>query len=458
MSGGSAAALPAGGQDARVDRRRRWPLLVGLGALALVGPLVAILSTPHYTPLYDSADYVRHAQSIAHGHGYPPATSLEAPGGGSTAFRPPVYPFLLAVPFRLFGASFPAARIFTALFGVVVVLLVYEIALCIWDRRTALVAGVLCALFPPLIALNSGFFSEPVFLVFELAAVLVVVRFTERPRGFWAPMLAGVLCGLAALTRGNGLLLVPLVALATALIGGSRRQKALRAAAVLAAAILVITPWTIRNAVVFHRFVPVTTETGFTMIQLFNPQAAADDAQNQFWLPGLRRIFRNRSLNEAAIDARLTARAVGFASGHPAYAVKAVAINTLRTLSLWSGRYTGFFSYGGNGLSWSAPFRALVDLAIYPVYLLAALALLVRLRGRQAPRIPLVFWLVPLVLVVASGAAAGASRYRAPADPFFLMLAAAGAAALTGGLGVRRFGAGRSPGPGERNQQVAAAA
>ena len=56
------------------------------------------------------------------------------------------------------------------------------------------------------------------------------------------------------------------------------RVRVQRAAAVLGAFLVVISPWLIRDAVVFHQFVPITTEGGFTAAGQYNALAGQDDA------------------------------------------------------------------------------------------------------------------------------------------------------------------------------------
>jgi len=408
-----------GPKPERVSRRALfWLALVAFGL-----PAVVILISSGYKPVYDSADYARLGLSIAHGNGYPRGPL------GPTAFRPPGYPALLGAVFALSGDSYTAGRLATAACGAVAVVLVYLITLRLWGGRAAVFAGALAALFPPLVALDVGFFSEPLFLAFELCALFAVIRYAEDPHGWKAPLAAGALCGLAALSRDNGLLLIPVVVIAVAVAAQSWRERTLGAASVLIAAVVVVAPWTVRNALAYHRFVPVSTETGFTMIGVLNPQAAADGGEAH--VPNEEDIVRV-SHNEGQFDALLTARALHYGWSHPAYVVKADLLNVMRTLALWPGRYTGFYSYSALGVRWSRLWRGLTDLSVYVIYVLALLGVATMMRGRRTPTRPppLVLWLGPVALLVASGLAAGAARYRAPADPLFLMIAGIGSATL----------------------------
>src|SRR3954451_5128628 len=135
-------------EGARSLLRSRWALAAL--ALALVLRVAQIAATRHWQPVADPADYVRHAISIAHGHGM--AASF-LPGGGPSALRPPAYPYFLGGVFAVSGNSFTAGRLAAALLGVVSVALIGVIAQLLWTRSVALVAMAIAALYPPFVLL-----------------------------------------------------------------------------------------------------------------------------------------------------------------------------------------------------------------------------------------------------------------------------------------------------------------
>jgi hypothetical protein len=105
-----------------------------------------------------------------------------------------------------------------------------------------------------------------------------------------------------------------------------------------------------------------------------------------------------------------------------------VGLNSLRMFGLGPGhRYVEEIWYGEMGIPKSA--RPWTRVSVYLMTLLALLAIVVRrpLRrlGRQA-----FLWLIPLMLLVGPAVALGGPRYRVPIDPFLVLAAAAGLAAL----------------------------
>jgi 4-amino-4-deoxy-L-arabinose transferase-like glycosyltransferase len=412
--------------------RNPTPLLVILG-LALVVRLGVIVATPHFTPIFDAADFHRHATSIAGGHGYPaPQLGLHGP----TAFRTPGYPVALAVVQKL-GGGWTAERVLGALLGVLTVLLIYVLARTLWGARVAVLAGAIAAIFPPLVVLNVSLLSEVLFLPLMLAAVLAVLEYRESQSLRWAAA-AGVLCGLSALTRPNGLVLVlALAAGAWTLRPRFSRTGVLAPAVVVLATVVTISPWVIRNAIEFHRFVGLGTGAGYALAGTYNGEARArGDHPGQPFAPNSLRTFRDifvrRDLDEAQFTGRLNDRAVDYIKAHPGYVVEAMAWNILRVLDIERADSfeRAFAAQEVQAQHVDAVDSPIVFLgSLYAVLLLAVLGVVV-LAGRvQTRTAPWFVWLVPLFMVLPALAIYGLPRYRAPVDPFLVMLAGLGAVA-----------------------------
>jgi hypothetical protein len=109
------------------------------------------------------------------------------------------------------------------------------------------------------------FWVETIFLVLLWWGLERVLAADARARTGPA-LAAGVLWGMAVLARETLLYFVPLAALWLA--GGRTRDGGRRrAAALVVSAVLVVAPWTLRNWVTFHAFVPVSTAGGLNLFQ-----------------------------------------------------------------------------------------------------------------------------------------------------------------------------------------------
>lgn len=376
-------------------------LVAAILALALTLRLgLAVLHDPP-PATGDAADYARHAASLADQGSYP--ESGIAPSGGPTAFRPPGYPLQLAAVYEVIGRG-DGPRVVGALIGTLAVALLGLCALWLFGRREALAAMALAAVFPPLIMVSVAQLSEGLFIALMLAALACGLRARTDPRVAWVAA-AGALAGVAALTRTNGLvILLPL------LLAVPRRRLV-----VLAAAILVIAPWSVRNASVFDSFVPTTTQAGFTLAGAYNETAREDGRFPAAWRPPTMYLAdADVRDDEVELERHFRSKALDFATDHPLYVPRVVFWATVRMLNLadaeiekLSAREAGV----GDGY---------VRLNRYSTWLLLALAA----AGAFLARPPPWLWLFPLLLWLSVAVAIGATRYRTPVDPFLILLAA----------------------------------
>lgn len=410
-------------------RRRPSRGLVTVIALALVVRLAVIAATPHFIPQTDAADYDRIAVSLAHSGRFPP--SLLAPGGGPTAFRPPSFPVVLAGAYAITGTGskydrWQAGRVLEALLGTLAVVLIGLIAARLWGPHAGLLSGAIGAVFPPLLLIGSSLMSESLFVPLVLGAVLCALVYRDsltRRRWPWA-ITVGVLIGLAALTRSNGLALLLPIGL---LVWSERPRRSWRSmlgpALVLAATMLTLVPWTIRNALVLRALDPIGTESGYALAGTYNAHTQHRAKYPAMWAPPVAQFRELAAVHpradEAQISRDLDSSALHYVSAHPMYVAKVALWNSLRLLNLTG---TGFERFASQYEAYPA---GLAVLSVYAFWLLGALALVGALVP-AARRVPGAFWGCPLVILVSSLLFIGATRYRAPADPFLVMLAALG--------------------------------
>ena len=188
-------------------------------------------------------------------------------------------------------------------------------------RGAGLIAAGLATIYPPLLANDGVSLSEPLGLLAMLAAIWALLA--GRPA--WA----GIAAGLLVLTRPSAQLIVPLLALVL------WRQVGLRRAAAFAAvAVIVVTPWVIRNESIFDRPV-IVTSNGFNLAAIYSPVALK---AGQFVDP----VFDNRfasvrdfghsfvNLNEANLDSAFRRQGIKGIREHPGQVPSVIWLNTRR--------------------------------------------------------------------------------------------------------------------------------
>lgn len=410
--------------------RWRWRLC-GIVVLALVVRLAIIVLTPHASLFGDPVSYQRHAASIASGHGYP-RSEIASPSTPS-AFRPPAYPYVLGGLYAAVGVHVLAARLLSALLGVLTVVLIAYLGRALWDERVGLVAAGLTAISLPLVALNETLLSESLFVPVELLLAGCLLMCVRDPRRIRWVLLSALLCGVAALTRVVAdLWLLPLIVVVAA-SSRSRPQALRRVAAAIAVFLATLAPWTVRNAVAFHAFVPISTEGGFTMAGKYNSEAAAPNAleavaRDPLDVPGVvasvaHLYAQPHGVDEAQLDKAFRDDALDYMTAHPRAVVVSVWLDTLRLLDLGKAHtFVSRTSYRELGLpGW---LQRPATICAQLIAALALLALLARAARRLSyPLGPTWFWLLPLLAALLTVPFGGNPRKRLPLDPFLILLA-----------------------------------
>jgi len=186
----------------------------------------------------------------------------------STVFIMPGIVFVLAPFVKIFGmvAAITPFRIFSAILQTATLYMIFLLARKMFNNKVAVVALILSAIYIPNIYMTSLLLTETVFLFLFMLLCLIVVHGLEKKELKYY-IVGGIVWGLAALFRPS-IGLFPLVILGMWLIKKYTLKEMLKFG--LAASItfiLVMSPWWIRNALVFNRFIPFTLSTGNPMLQ-----------------------------------------------------------------------------------------------------------------------------------------------------------------------------------------------
>jgi 4-amino-4-deoxy-L-arabinose transferase-like glycosyltransferase len=317
--------------------------------------------------------------------------------------------------------------------GTVSVGLLGLVALEAFGGGPALAALAIAAAYPVFVELSGTLVAENLLLVFELAAIWTALRARRacHPLGWIAA--TGILTGLATLTHENAALFVLPLGVAAWSVARARlttgvRRPALRAlwapALLVACACVMIAPWTARNAAELHHFVPVSDETGITLIGTYNATSAAARPVHYKWdlflkMPEFKALARAaHHYDEVHLSNVLTSRALDYIGAHPSSPLDVGFHNTLRMFEL-EGTFAWHASYAAIGLPASA---AGIGVVSFWVLLAVAIAGWFTAVRREAPgwlwAFPVLYWLSITFVNVET------PRFREPIDPFLVLLAA----------------------------------
>ena len=254
------------------SRLRAVPVLVWMVLIALVLRLALI---PFNSFLFEDLMDANHIHAWEQGN--VARALLAGQGFGSpflsnqpSAIMPPVYPLIVAGFFRVFGIhtaqSIFAIHAFDCLINSLACIPIFLVARRSFGPRVALWAAWTWVFFPYGIYFSAAWAWSTHLLLLCLCWMLYMAQDMERsPRlALWAGF--GALAGFAALAEPSALVLVPflllLAAWRLARTGKRWLLPGMVASLTLTAA---ISPWMIRNALVFHRFIPMRDSMGLEM-------------------------------------------------------------------------------------------------------------------------------------------------------------------------------------------------
>jgi 4-amino-4-deoxy-L-arabinose transferase-like glycosyltransferase len=232
-------------------------VIAAAGAAARVAWVQLAAFRPHGL-IIDEVYYDRVANFVADGMGYISPEAFDQGQILPSAEKPPLYPLLLAVQSLLGSSSFHSHRLMGAALGAVTIVLLGLLARRLGGPRLGIVVAVLVAADPELWKWETQVLSEPLYGVLVALVLLTAYWVRDSPTPARGALLGAVI-GLATLTRPEGLLL--LVLLSALLLWVHRRAALKPVLAALAACVLVLAPWTIRNWSEFGRPVLLSNQS-----------------------------------------------------------------------------------------------------------------------------------------------------------------------------------------------------
>ncbi|WP_295392984.1 glycosyltransferase family 39 protein [uncultured Thiodictyon sp.] len=279
-----------------------WILVILLAAL----PRLVVFFELPYQPIADAWWYHSTALNLATGYGY-------SIGGQVTAYRPPGYPFLLSLTYRLLGPNFAWAWLLGAVSTVIVILTTYYIARRQYGAVVARLATIAIAVYPALVLQTGQAMSDLPFLAGLLLLILFILSYF--PPRLMHVVIIGVALGALTLTRGVAIGLVGVIPVIW-FIQGLPARKLVIASVMLGLAFMIsVTPWMARNYSIFGRYV-IATNTGINAYIGNNHRASGGYGF------GALRLAKGKYPNESELDRALLNKAVDFVSAHPIDAAK----------------------------------------------------------------------------------------------------------------------------------------
>lgn len=242
-------------KDSVIPHTQQRSLIILLGIAFAIRLVIALsISTPLIS---DDREYHAIGVALADGKGF-------IADGQPTAFRAPGYPILLGFCYQLFGQSTVAIRCLHAIIDTFSCLLLFLIGEWLFGKRTGLIAAGILAVFPLHILYVARINTEIVFTFFFLLTVWLLICQRKENQLWFHLGLVGVVLGLTTLIK-------PIAAIFLIPCGWfiwqhntKYKSNFLQIGFLTACFLLTLTPWMIRNYIVFSRFA-LTSNTGINL-------------------------------------------------------------------------------------------------------------------------------------------------------------------------------------------------
>lgn len=328
------------------------------------------------------------AASLVRGHGF--AGGFHDFSGPTTWFAP-VYPVILSGLFRMFGIQTLASAIAVCgvhiLCAMATAVLIMNIGARLCNPTAGLIGALIWGLTPKAALPEFLLVESTVSAMLVCLGILLALGLSAKSRK-WQWFLSGMVWGFAGLTSPATLAALPVI-----LIYLSRKIRPLpwTPALVLTAAVgVTLAPWMIRDAMIFHRFVPVR-DNGLAEIYFANVGYEENPSGGS---------MEYQRLGEAKFVTMIEKKLVSYLRSHP---LRFVKDSLVRVTRFWTNP-DGLF--GISGL----------------VSVLSFVGLLVVLQRCWLAALPFfaVMCAYPLIYYMS----VTFSRYRQPVDPFLYVLAA----------------------------------
>jgi hypothetical protein len=362
----------------------------------------------------------RVARALATGRGYADPFNGQT---GPTAWVSPLYPLLLAAVFKVCGVYTTAAAVviltLNCICSALTAMTTYWIGLRCFGRRTGLWAAWIWALYPPSMqfavkwiwemSLSTLLFTAVFALALEMGGIGADSE-RQRTASYREWLVFGLLWGLIALSNPSMCIFLPACGL-WLLSRGSWKPwgQAVTAGAVFLA---LLTPWCVRNYLVFHQFVPVRTNLGVEMYLGNGPGSTGLVMEFDHPFLNSRELGRYAAMGEIAYARQMGEAAKATVKSAPGHFVK---VSLLRCYYFWFGVPHELESRWDRRLS---DWLRLVLFGFASVAALLGLGLALRRRVPGAVLFGWAFLLLPLTYYFVFVHA----RFRYPLEPLMAVL------------------------------------
>jgi 4-amino-4-deoxy-L-arabinose transferase-like glycosyltransferase len=214
-------------------------------------------------PVSDFLQYYNGAVSLINGTGY-------RIYGHISAYEPVGYSLFLWLIFFFFGCSFMAAKIANIILSCFALVFLFCIAKNNFGKKFAYVCTFIYGILPLNIVYTSVLSTE---IVFTTLFIVLMYFLLNRKNIGTSNIILGILLGFLTLIKPYMMIYQGVIFLIDIINFKSLIKPLKNFCVITIILLLTISPWTIRNYIVFHKFIPVSTNGGYNLYINNNPNA-----------------------------------------------------------------------------------------------------------------------------------------------------------------------------------------
>ncbi|MGA1791499.1 MAG: tetratricopeptide repeat protein [bacterium] len=371
-------------------------------------------------PVIDASQHHATAQRISQGYLWGK--------GPDDVFKPPLYPLLLGGIYYIFGPRIKIAQILQLILGSICAVLTALIGLLLFDKKTGIIAGLIYAFYAPFVFFEGQLLTPTISILLNLLISIILITICYKKDLSW--LLLGLLSGLAVGVRPD--VLLPLILILGYFLiqffeDVGITKSLIRIALLITGFLIIALPITLRNHALTNDWIFISSNAG---INFYTGNSSAADGVSAIppglaWEKVISTVPRETLIRPAQASRFWFSRTLSSISKAPF---------TWMTLLCKKGfAYFNGLEFRNNiGYNW---FRASIPLLnapfiqYWPVAALGILGIFLLLFHVEVPsqrhaNLPILWilgylWVGMIFFVNA--------RFRLPAVPFFIILAAAGA-------------------------------
>lgn len=198
-----------------------------------------------------------------------------------TAYRPVLYPLVLAGVIKICGEGAASIYFLNALLGCSSVLLIYIIVKMILGHRAAILAALAAAVEPFLVLISAEVMGEALFVFLLLFLILLFISMKKLSKT--KTVITAIVMALLALCRPEGILFIIQAVVVFITLNVSFKQKITSLLVFACIFLAVYSPWVFRNYLRFGAFVPFTTHGGYTLYLGNNENIYNAESRGKIW-------------------------------------------------------------------------------------------------------------------------------------------------------------------------------